>query len=114
MMAKEPMITVRVTLEQHQAFKLACVRRGQSMSDVLRETIVGESVPYEYLRDCLGEVLHTAFRKGGQSKEADHIWHTIKAMPPDDWGRVLDWIVWCIQTSRSADAARQQQGGGEE
>ena len=71
-----------------------------------------QCVPYDYLRECLGEVVHTAFRKGGQSKEADRIWHTIMEMPMDDWGRVLDWIVWAIQTSRNADAARRQ--GGEE
>ena len=70
-------------------------------------------VPYDYLRECLGEVLHTAFRKGGQSKEADRIWYTIKAMPRDDWGRVLDWIVWCIRTSRNADAIRARAGEGD-
>jgi len=38
-MAKEPMITVRVTPEEHRAFKLACVQFGTSMSDVLRAAI---------------------------------------------------------------------------
>ena len=38
-MAKEPMITVRVTPEQRQAFKLACVKLNRSMSDVLRSAI---------------------------------------------------------------------------
>ena len=38
-MAKEPMITVRITPEQRRAFKLACVKLGTSMSDVLRKAI---------------------------------------------------------------------------
>jgi len=71
-------------------------------------------VPYDYLRECLGEVLHTAFRKGGQSKEADRIWHIIMEMPMDDWGRVVDWVVWCIQTSRNAAAIHAGTGEGEQ
>ena len=38
-MAKEPMITVRVTPEQHQAFKIACAALGKSMSQLLRDHI---------------------------------------------------------------------------
>ena len=38
-MAKEPMITVRIPPELHRAFKLACVKLGTSMSDVLRKAI---------------------------------------------------------------------------
>jgi len=38
-MAKEPMITVRITPEEHRAFKMACAKFGTSMSDVLRAAI---------------------------------------------------------------------------
>ena len=40
MVDKDPKtIMIRITPEQHRAFKLACVKLGRSMSDVLRSAI---------------------------------------------------------------------------
>ena len=99
----------RLVYEVMQRLKLQLEQRIAAAVAAERE----RCVPYDYLRECFGEVLHTAFRKGGQSKEADRIWYTIKDMPRDDWGRVLDWIVWCIRTSRNADAIRARAGEGD-
>jgi hypothetical protein len=50
----------------------------------------------------VGEAVHTAFRKGGQSREADQIWKLIQQMPDDDWGRVVDFIKYGFEVHLAA------------
>ena len=103
--------------KQYKELAQEAHRQQKMKEEDIAEAVAAERercVPYDYLRECLGEVLHTAFRKGGQSKEADRIWHIIMEMPMDDWGHVVDWVVWCIQTSRNAAAIHAGTGEGEQ
>ena len=56
----------------------------------------GESIDYETLQSCLGEITHTAFRKGNYSKEAWEIHKLIRKMQDGDWGQVIGWIIWAL------------------
>jgi hypothetical protein len=48
---------------------------------------------YETFRSLLGEGFHTALRKEGESVAADWAWRSIRDMPRDEWGRVLDFVA---------------------
>lgn len=48
-------------------------------------------------RAILAESIHTAFRKGADSEQANKIWHLIRDMP--DWGDVVDWTAWALEES---------------
>lgn len=41
----------------------------------------------------LGEAIHTAFRKAIDHENAMPIHRLISGLPPDEWGRLIDWIV---------------------
>lgn len=48
------------------------------------------------LTDMLAETVHTAFRKGSDHPSADAIWKEIRNMPNEEWGKVVDWMVWAL------------------
>ena len=48
-------------------------------------------------RMSIGEVIHTAFRKASGSDEANRIWHEIKAMPLEEWGKIIAFVLACIK-----------------
>ncbi len=41
----------------------------------------------------IGEGIHAALRKAGQSPEAHEAYRAIAAMPTEDWDRVLCYLV---------------------
>ena len=45
------------------------------------------------LKDTLGELFHTAFRKGTFGPEAPTIWAAISEMDDRTWGEVLDFVL---------------------
>ena len=42
--------------------------------------------------DQLAEAIHTAFRKASDHPEAHKAWMAIRALPPKEWGSVIDFI----------------------
>jgi hypothetical protein len=54
------------------------------------------SKSYLQKRDVLGETIHTAFRKGTDAPQSVKIWNAISNMDPEEWVRVLDWILWAL------------------
>lgn len=41
----------------------------------------------------LGEAIHTAFRKAIDHPNAAQIHRLINELPPEEWGRIVDWIA---------------------
>jgi len=56
----------------------------------------GERISYEQLEGCLGELIHTAFRKGTDAPQSDEIWHLIREMRGVSWNQIIRWIVWAL------------------
>jgi hypothetical protein len=50
----------------------------------------------EDLASQLAEGFHTAFRKGTDSPRAHPIWKAIKELPPDEWGEIIDFVMYGI------------------
>jgi len=47
----------------------------------------------ESLRSALGEGMHTAFRKAGDSARSHQIWKLINDMPGDEWAAIVDFVA---------------------
>lgn len=45
----------------------------------------------------LAEGMHTAFRKGSDHPGAWRVWKEIDAMPPEEWGQVVDFVRFGLQ-----------------
>lgn len=45
------------------------------------------------LLELLAEGFHTGFRKASSHPEAHKAWKAIKALPTDEWGQVLDFLM---------------------
>lgn len=50
-------------------------------------------------RGCMGENMHTAFRKAGDCAEAVEIWNLIQKMPDAEWSKIAGWMAWALAYS---------------
>ncbi len=48
-------------------------------------------------KGILAECVHTAFRKGGSSLQANVAWHAIREVR--DWPEVVEWMAWALEES---------------
>lgn len=66
------------------------------------------------LRDVMGELVHTAFRKGAEGPEGRAIWQAIRDMPFDQWEAAVSWMVYAIEATYGTLYAERRATGGEE
>lgn len=52
-----------------------------------------DALTFDELSDHLSEMVHTAFRKGTDCREADVVWRAMRAMPRDQWAAAFDWMI---------------------
>jgi hypothetical protein len=66
---------------------------------VFREQEEVMTTDWDKIRELLGEAIHTGFRKGCDTLEADTISKLITKMPSEDWSRYVDWVFSAIRDS---------------
>lgn len=47
----------------------------------------------EDFRAYLGEGIHTAFRKAGQTRASSQVWNLIREMPPEEWSGIVRFVA---------------------
>ena len=47
--------------------------------------------------ELLAEGFHTAFRKASDHPISDEIWRSIRKLPPCEWGKVIDFVVFGLE-----------------
>lgn len=58
--------------------------------------------------ELLAEGIHTAFRKASAHPEAHKAWLAIRNLPPEEWGNVVEFVVWGV--FGDAEPARKARG----
>ena len=51
----------------------------------------------EDFKSCLGETLHTGWRKGVDHPESHKMWELINNLPPEKWDDYLEWCLYCFE-----------------
>lgn len=94
--ARAVLEALRPELEDAERVKAELAERNQIIRDAA---------------ECMGEAVHTAFRKGCSAPQAREVWALLRDMPRDDFGSAMDWITDCLNLripAAAIDAARQE------
>jgi hypothetical protein len=69
---------------------------------------IPDEVSIDDVCEFLGEGLHTAFRKAGDSAEANQIWHLINTMDGAEWRSILRFVAGPLLQFLAAQQRRAQ------
>lgn len=88
------------------------LKAGRAGAAIPQETRVDalhrlDAVSFDELTNHMGEMVHVAFRKGSDHPGADVVWKAIRALPPEEWDKVIDFILHGLRFTTGREKPRE-------
>lgn len=82
-------------------------QRAKAIVDAATRGRRQRTISYDDFTSHLAEGFHTAFRKGSDHPKSAEIWRAIRALPPEEWGNIIDWVAMGITDGKALTIAKK-------